>query len=320
MEPVLSVIIPVYNAERTLRTAIDSVIMQRCDDVEIVVVDDGSTDGSWEIIESYGDRIVALRQENAGANVARNHGARVSRGRFLKFLDSDDFLFPEALGKQIEHAEGLPENAFSCGDRWLWAEQSNEPYFVPLIESIRGNGRKKRDPIRGSHHISTLIFPRSMFNSIGGFDESLAVYQDIIIYIKGVLMGYDPVSFPLIVSVYRQHTSVHRVSRNSSADDMASVLAEYRKLALILDGTTSSYPKGALARSLAQRVWWAGRKSTRFGHIDIAEQLFSLARDIDKRCATGYPPYRTFVAIFGPIRAESIWITLRACIARALRL
>ena len=105
--PELSVIIPVYNNEATLARALDSVLSQSYPAHEIIVVDDGSTDGSDEVVSSYGNRIRSLYQPNGGVSAARNHGARTATGDWLAFLDADDWYYPDRLRL---HAEWIAED------------------------------------------------------------------------------------------------------------------------------------------------------------------------------------------------------------------
>jgi len=113
-----SVIVNNYNYARFLREAIDSALDQTYRNTEVIVVDDGSTDGSREIIASYGDRIIPVLKENGGQNSALNAGFSLSRGDVILFLDSDDVLFPTAVRTAIE--------AFSQPDvvkvHWPWVE------------------------------------------------------------------------------------------------------------------------------------------------------------------------------------------------------
>ena len=100
----LSIIIPVYNAEAWLSACLDSVLAAVSEDCELILVDDGSTDGSFALAEAYARRfaqIRVLRQQNAGPSAARNAGLCVSRGDFVAFLDSDDTVIPEAFAKTI---------------------------------------------------------------------------------------------------------------------------------------------------------------------------------------------------------------------------
>ena len=88
-----SIIMPVYNAEKILTKSIESALKQTIGDLELIIVDDGSHDGSWKLIKKYASddkRVVAIHQDNAGPGVARNHAISVSRGEYIAFLDADD--------------------------------------------------------------------------------------------------------------------------------------------------------------------------------------------------------------------------------------
>lgn len=108
MKHMVSVIIPVYNVEKYLPECLDSVIAQSVEDIEIICVNDGSTDGSGEILNTYAEkdrRIRIITQENRGLSAARNAGAAVSSGRYLYFLDSDDMIAPDALKLMTERCQ-----------------------------------------------------------------------------------------------------------------------------------------------------------------------------------------------------------------------
>ena len=104
----VSVIIPVYNVEPYLKQCMDSVVGQTLKDIEIICVDDGSTDGSLDILREYAaedNRIQIIEQKNAGAGAARNNGMRHATGKYLSFLDSDDFFEPRMLEKAYDLVE-----------------------------------------------------------------------------------------------------------------------------------------------------------------------------------------------------------------------
>lgn len=103
----LSVIIPVYNASRYIAQAIDSVIAQKGVRVELIVVDDGSTDGTMEVLREYGQTVVTYTIEHSGASVARNFGLKQAHGEYVMFLDADDFIFCDTIcGRCVEEARG----------------------------------------------------------------------------------------------------------------------------------------------------------------------------------------------------------------------
>lgn len=107
-QPKISVIIPIYNVEKYLRRCLDSIVGQTLEELEILCIDDGSTDGSRSILQEYAnkdERIQILTQKNAGAGAARNHGMRIAKGKYLSFLDSDDFFEKDMLEKAYHLAE-----------------------------------------------------------------------------------------------------------------------------------------------------------------------------------------------------------------------
>src|SRR5210317_1951921 len=100
-KPLVSVIIPTYNRGWILAEAIDSVLAQDFKDYELIVVDDGSTDNTREILGRYGRDIVVLAQSNQGVSAARNRGIAACTGKFVAFLDSDDLWLPQKLSRQV---------------------------------------------------------------------------------------------------------------------------------------------------------------------------------------------------------------------------
>ena len=98
--PLVSCIIPVFNGARFLGEAVDSILAQTYRPCEVIVVDDGSTDATGDVIAGYGERVVAVRQPNRGEAAARNAGVRAARGALVAFLDADDLWGPEKLTRQ----------------------------------------------------------------------------------------------------------------------------------------------------------------------------------------------------------------------------
>ena len=105
--PLLSIIIPVYNSERFLKECLDSVLSQSFSDFEVIVVDDGSTDSSIQIEEEYSkdSRFVIIRQSNAGQGAARNRALDIAKGKYITFLDSDDAMKPDFLKETLSKIE-----------------------------------------------------------------------------------------------------------------------------------------------------------------------------------------------------------------------
>src|SRR5512143_3730544 len=108
-EPLVSVVMPVYNGARYLRQALESALAQTYRPLEIVVVDDGSTDETPAILAEFGTRIRALRQPNSGSAAARNAALDAARGELIAFLDADDLWLPQKLAVQVEYLREHPD-------------------------------------------------------------------------------------------------------------------------------------------------------------------------------------------------------------------
>lgn len=113
--PFFSVIIPTYNRRELLQKALESVWVQTFTDYEVIVIDDGSTDGTWEYLQSLGSRIKAFKQENAGPGAARNLGLQHVTGRYITFLDSDDIWFSWTLETFKQVIDGYPDSTLISG-------------------------------------------------------------------------------------------------------------------------------------------------------------------------------------------------------------
>jgi len=169
--PLVSVVIPVFNGARFLREAIESVLAQTYANVEIVVVDDGSTDETPAMIASF-DTVRGMRQEHAGQATARNRGVAAARGEYVAFLDADDVMLPDRLERQVAYLREHPECACVLGRQQIAVEAGVEP---PAWVANGG----------GDGSVSELVQPmsalvrRSAFDRIGPFDTSFRFAEDV---------------------------------------------------------------------------------------------------------------------------------------------
>jgi len=175
----VTVVIPNYNYGAFLREAIDSVLAQTYDNIEVVVVDDGSSDVSRTVIESYSGRIRPIFQQNKGVSAARNAGAAIGSGEFLAFLDADDVWLPDKVEKQMKVFEGNEKiGLVHVG-------------FVEIdLKGERGKtfiegkaGRVAEDMLKFEGPVilaggSGFVLRKSIFDAVGGFDERLSTSAD----------------------------------------------------------------------------------------------------------------------------------------------
>lgn len=180
--PQVSVIIPTYNRGYMLHHAIDSVLAQDFKDFELIVSDDGSTDNTREIIQSYGDRIKSIYKNNKGVSAARNRGIEIASGAFIAFLDSDDLWLPGKLSAQVEFFNSNPE-ALICQTQEMW-----------IRHGIRVNPMKKHKKKSGMIFEPSLLLclvspsavmiKRELFDIVGLFDESLPACEDYDLWLR----------------------------------------------------------------------------------------------------------------------------------------
>ena len=155
----VSCIIPVYNGERFLGEAIDSILAQTYKPTEIIVIDDGSTDGTPDVIAEYAGHVASARQVNAGAPTARNYGISLAQGEFLAFLDADDLWHEEKLTIQLDRFDNRPELDYCLAHMQnFWMKELDE-------EAQRFQNHPLAKPQPGT--ISTFVIRRSSFDQVG---------------------------------------------------------------------------------------------------------------------------------------------------------
>lgn len=204
--PQVSVVIPAYNSARTLPATLASVANQTLKDLDVIVVDDGSTDDTAEVAGSITDlRIQVIQQKNAGHAAARNAGIAASKGVYVAFLDADDLWLPRKLQRQLEYlrpAVGLravQTGVYRVDDHLniLWERRcvdwDDQLLDVLCFRNLPGL-------------MSTLLAERDVLDELGGFDPSLRVIPDWDIAIRLARQGYLG-SIPDALAAYRLHPS-----------------------------------------------------------------------------------------------------------------
>lgn len=206
--PLVSVIIPAYNAAAFLAETLDSVLAQTYENVETIVVDDGSTDTTPQLLDSYRNRITVLRQANAGQAAARNNGARSAKGEFLAFLDSDDLWDSDKIARQVELLNRFPTAlAVYCDHRTIDAEGNPRSSSAALAHP-RPSGDILRSLLLGPCIVTPglVLLRRQAFNASEGFDEAplMRGHEDYALWLRLATQGSFIYSPDTLVS-YRWH-------------------------------------------------------------------------------------------------------------------
>lgn len=216
----MSCIIPVYNGQRFLAGAIDSVLEQTHADVEVLVVDDASTDSTPNVARDFGNRVRYVRLEsNRGPSAARNRGLAEASGELVAFLDADDLWYAEKLSKQLTR---MPElDLCFTSYRHVWAEELTD-------EERDYQGQPMTEPCR-SYCISTLLTRRSVFDRIGHFDEQRRFGENVSLFMTAVTLELRIDVLPTVLADRRFHAdSVSRNNMPQSQEAFLGVLKRWR--------------------------------------------------------------------------------------------
>ena len=200
--PSISVIIPVYNGEKTIKETIKSVLNQTFTDFELIVVDDGSQDSTLEVLDSIKDsRLKVLSFPNLGVSASRNRGLERATGEFISFLDADDLWTPDKLEAQLKALQENPQAdvAYSWSD---WIDESGQFLRAGGHITVNGNAYEKllvRDFVESG---SNPLIRRQALDEVGGFDQSVTPAEDWDMWLR-LAARYQFVTVPYPQILYR---------------------------------------------------------------------------------------------------------------------
>ena len=285
-EPTVSVIIPTYNRLGLVEQAIDSALGQTFRDLEIIVVDDGSSDGTGAALErKYRDQIIYRRQENQGESAARNHGISIAKGKYIAFLDSDDIWCPEKLAIQVStledpHHEGA---VVAYSSAWMIDENGDTIQSGPIGRWKTGQRLELNDLTEGPRMYgppSNMLIRTRELREAGGFDPSIQFGEDWDLVIrlrsKGRFVFID------------QPLYYYRVHRNSQqgipkTEDLSAYLEDTLKIIqkneqLIFQGNKTRFLEAQARIYRKVAAWCFVRESWDLG-IAYAVHSFELLKN-----------------------------------------
>ncbi len=246
----VSVIIPCYNAGRWLQEAIDSCLAQTYRPIEIVVVDDGSTDDSLAIMQSYGEQIRYETGPNRGGNPARNRGFDLSHGEYIQFLDADDYLLPDKIVRQVRFLRETGADVV-YGD---WRHQFHELDGSVWQDDIHVSGVHEDvlESLLSGWWVASvaLLWRRKVVIDSGGWDESLQAGQDRDFFLSVAMTGADARYQPGCHSIYRRygHVTVSTSNRLRWLESHQQILEKVEQR-LMTDGRLTAKYRRAMAKS-----------------------------------------------------------------------
>jgi glycosyltransferase involved in cell wall biosynthesis len=182
----VSVIIPAYNAGACIAEAIESVLDQSYPHYEIIIVDDGSTDTTKDVLEAFADKVTFIKQKHRGAAASRNAGIERAGGNYLTFLDADDLLLPTKLSVQASFLDNNPEIDVVYSDGYIFYDSEDgleveqpfsETWFLDKTLSTPPRNIEVL-LIRNAFPINAAMVRKDRVAAVGGFDETLAALED----------------------------------------------------------------------------------------------------------------------------------------------
>ena len=206
----LSVVIPAYNAATTVRSAVRSVLNQTVAALEVIVVDDGSSDATAEVVSAMADpRVRLVSRPNGGPAAARNAGIAAARGEWVAFLDSDDLWLPRYVERATAALAAAPNPGFAYTDAYVFDSGRG------LVK--RGSASDALDPpppdrasflaalLRRNFVFTSAAVPAAVLATVGGYDESLSLSEEYDLWLRILVAGFDAVWIGGPLAIYRLH-------------------------------------------------------------------------------------------------------------------
>ena len=272
MVPLVSIIIPVYNSAKHVSEAIHSALNQTWKNIEIILVDDGSTDNSLSIIQSFAaEDVKVFYQANKGASAARNRGLKEAHGEFIQYLDADDLISPNKIELQIQMLEQKKDHICTCSTVHFF--ENEDPLAIPVAHNwvkqgsadpvdflIKLYGGDKIGPeFGGMIAVHSWLSPKKVLEAAGAWNEELSMDDDgeyfcrVILASKGISYADDAVCY------YRKHITAKSLTASLNEKTYLSMLRaidlKYKHLRKVFNNT-------ALLNKIFSTFYWTTGVST----------------------------------------------------------
>ena len=257
--PLVSVIIPLYNAEKYISETILSVLGQTYPNIEVLIINDGSTDNSFSVAKAYeSDKIKVFSQPNKGASAARNYGLREAKGEFIQFLDADDLLSTNKIEEQVKSLitdqdaisvcstihffdSEVPKHNEVLHKEWFEKIENPVEFIITLYGGYSGIG--------GMIQPNAWLTPKSLIDKSGYWNETLTVDDDGDFFCRAILQSSKIKYTPFVANYYRKYNSNANLSGQSTYAAMKSALEScFLKKKYLLTKTADLNAKKAISR------------------------------------------------------------------------
>lgn len=321
-EPLVSIIIPCYNCEDYVVEAIDSVLSQTYSNCEIIVVDDGSTDGSLEVLGGFGRDIRLESGINRGGCAARNRGIDLARGEYIKFLDADDALYHDAITTQVDLSSRIPADTICYGRVVDYETHQLVLDHRPPVQSF-DREEMVRFCVLNEILTSCPLHRSVLLKGNTRFDEGLERGQEWNFHIRLAANGVRFMKHNDLVYKYRNHASKTRVSTLDLTPNSGTANAErFMRTFSYLEKTFTPLPP-LLKQAIHTKVYTAARNYAASQNLPAAEELFAFARTMQPdQISLKLKFHQLLTQVLGILGAESLIRTgrsLRDCVVRGYK-
>jgi GT2 family glycosyltransferase len=253
----LSVVIPAFNAATTIRSAVASVLRQTVPVLEVIVVDDGSTDATAQVAEAIDDpRVRCISRTNGGPSAARNAGIAAARGEWVGFLDSDDLWLPRYVETATAALDAAPNPGFAYTDAYVFDVGRHQIRVQSAMDAIVPPPPDRASflaaVIRRNFVFTSAVVPVAVLGAVGGYDETLRLSEEYDLWLRILVAGFDAVWMGGPLAIYRMHPG--QTSRQ--------ILAMNRSVARVYHGLkVEDLPSDAARQALVDQRANADRTS-----------------------------------------------------------
>jgi GT2 family glycosyltransferase len=253
----LSVVIPAFNAATTIRSAVASVLRQTVPVLEVIVVDDGSTDATAQVVEAIDDpRVRYISRINGGPSAARNAGIAAARGEWVGFLDSDDLWLPRYVETATAALDAAPNPGFAYTDAYVFDVGRHQIRVQSAMDAIVPPPPDRASflaaVIRRNFVFTSAVVPVAVLGAVGGYDETLRLSEEYDLWLRILVAGFDAVWMGGPLAIYRMHPG--QTSRQ--------ILAMNRSVARVYHGLkVEDLPSDAARQALVDQRANADRTS-----------------------------------------------------------
>jgi glycosyltransferase involved in cell wall biosynthesis len=312
----LSVIIPTYNRENLLRYTLDSLKPEHHPGVsyEIIVVDDGSTDNTWNFVENNYPTVRLVRNNGRGASAGRNTGLRIAEGKYIQYLDSDDITGPGFYRKKLEFLE-ISQVCHACYGAYDFFTSDGPfnkkdiifKYKYPMLKGYRNSVEHLANFLGGNFlPPHSIIWQKKFLQKINGHDETLAINQDVELFVRAIIKGLliEPVDDGTKVYSRNHNTDQRQGDPANDPKKMRQILELRKKIYVELKKNSFDQPACLAAMSSYLFNYW---RSLRHKDPPLANAFLAFAQQVYWPIKIEGGAFFRFLSVaLGPVRAVQV--------------